>query len=384
MAKKCITFQDNAGANLGFSSEDVLIKNLIINGRDFNGISLNEALQRLFSTTNLTFYHISDTHGYQYGINKCIELMGDDPSMFTVLTGDIVATAAMKTAMVNSGKFYTLLGNHDYADKYGYSSLTGRQDIIDPVCGTRVNFGSANAAYWYADIQAANGYTVRMISFDEYEGQVVGQASWKYQVIMSQAQIDWFINLLKNTPSTYGLILLHHQPVSAARVEHTDLFVSESAPLFYEYEGTHSDTIPQTNMCPAILIPMIMDAYLNKGTFAGTFFCGSSNGTTMTFNEDFSNVTPCKFLAHIGGHTHWDCVEYLPLFPAQLQILIDQDRSQRYTYSDLPRVNSASDPSSYCINKYTINLDSGAILIERIGAMNTLNGQVRNEIEFVN
>jgi len=80
-----------------------------------------------------------------------------------------------------------------------------------------------------------------------------------------------------------------------------------------------------------------MDAYLKKTVIEGTFFCGDVNGTQLTINEDFSASTPCKFLFHIGGHTHWDVCEYLPLFPEQLQLVIDQDRPQQYKYSDLKR-----------------------------------------------
>ena len=95
-------------------------------------------------------------------------------------------------------------------------------------------------------------------------------------------------------------------------------FISEKAPDNYEYESINNAS-DKSKSCDPLILPKIMDAYLKKTVIEGTFFCGDVNGTQLTINEDFSASTPCKFLFHIGGHTHWDVCEYLPLFPEQLQ-----------------------------------------------------------------
>ena len=190
--------------------------------------------------------------------------------------------------------------------------------------------------------------------------------------------MNWFINLLKNTPSSYYLILAHHQPVSAYRNENMGEFISEKAPDNYEYESINNAS-DKSKSCDPLILPKIMDAYLKKTVIEGTFFCGDVNGTQLTINEDFSASTPCKFLFHIGGHTHWDVCEYLPLFPEQLQLVIDQDRPHQYKSSDLKRITG--DESAYCINRVTIDFDEKKVKLQRIGAHITDSNKNRQNLE---
>lgn len=351
-------------------------------GSDINGLTLTQFLNRAYCKEGrLSFLHISDTHKYNYGITKCKELMEQDLSFeFTLLTGDLQITNEMKNTIQSTSRpFLALLGNHDVADDFANNQLAARNTYITPLSEKYVKMGSKTASYWYKDV-IAQGATLRIIAFDEYEYTDVGlPAAGKYSVVYSEAQIRWFIELLKNTPSNYYLVLAHHQPVSALRnADSTGLFTSEKAPNIYEHEGIKW-TIPE-NACIPTFIPMIVDAYLNKTSISGSYKCGNVSGTTMNLNTDFSNITPAKFLFHIGGHTHWDVCEYLPLYPKQLQLIIDQDRSEKYTYSDLAR--NAADESAYCINKVTLDFDNQKTIIERIGAHLTDSGTDRNRIEF--
>lgn len=348
---------------------------------DINGMTLTQFLNQAYGNGGtFTFLHISDTHGYNYGIGKCKELMEQNEDIpITIITGDLQLSDEMKSTMLRSeNPFLLVLGNHDVADNFGGDQVGARNSFIVPYCGDVVNMGSQYSSYWYKDV-ATDSVTIRIIAFDEYEYVTVGSpATSRYSVVYSQQQIDWFIDLLKSTPPGYHLILAHHQPVSAFRDGGTGKFISEKAPNWYEYEGAGT-VIPELSCLPHLL-PMILDAYLNGGSISGEYYCGDTGGTKMRINADFSKASPCHFLFHIGGHTHWDVCEYLPLYPNQLQLIVDQDRTGQYARSDLPR--SLTDETAYCINKITIDFENKKTIIERIGAHITDLGANRDRIEY--
>ena len=348
---------------------------------DVNGMTLTQFINQAYgSGGTFTFLHISDTHKFNHGITKCIELMVQDTDIpFTIITGDLQLTGEMKSTILASDKpFLLMLGNHDVADDFGGDQIGARNTYIAPFCEKYVSMGSQTSSYWYKDVTTPSA-TIRIIAFDEYEYVTVGSpATSRYSVVYSQQQIDWFIDLLKSTPPSYYLILAHHQPASAFRNNGTGKFISEKAPNWYEHEGALT-AIPELACLPHLL-PMILDAYLNGGTVSGEYYCGDTLGTKMTLDVDFSGISPCKFLFHIGGHTHWDVCEYLPLYPSQLQLIIDEDRPAQYVRSDLPR--SEADETAYCINKVMVDFENKKTVVERIGAHITDSGTDRNVIEY--
>ena len=342
----------------------------LMDGSSVEGMTLTELINKLFvGDDTFKFLQISDTHRKPDGMIKCEQLMeADNAIRFSVITGDIQPSDSMLTLLhQSSNNWFTLLGNHDAQD-YSGNNINAAEVIITPICGTKVNMGDASGAgYWYKDLTSARGNTIRFIAFDEYEFPKVGAEWHGYGVAYSQDQIDWFINLLKHTPSNYNLILFHHQATASLRTAgYRNLFTSEKAPGSYEYQGG----------ADAELIPKIVRAYLTRGTISGTFV--GSQSSQIVLNVDFSTITPCRFIAHMGGHTHWDVCEPLPNYPEQLKIAIDRDGAVKYQYSDLLREENTE--SAYCINKYTVNLVTGDMLIERIGAHITDEGRNRNSI----
>ena len=343
-------------------------------GDDVNGYSLNSfLLKALGISDNYKFLHISDTHGTDISLTKMSDMLKKDSSyMFGIITGDLTLTESMKKIIQDNDKILLLLGNHDTADSAGNNQKTARDNFIAPYMQDRAIMGDDEniASYWYKDINNL----FRIIAFDEYEYTRVGlpHSGSTYSVVYSKKQIDWFISLLRNTPKDMHIIIMVHQPPSVEREDNTNLFVSENAPNIYEYEGSLQDT--------ALLIPRIIDAYSNKKVFSGTFKCGDAANTTMTFDENFTNIDqPAKFLFYVGGHTHWDVCEYLPLFPEQLMLIIDQAKPQKYTYSDLPR---DTQDSAYCINEISMDIRNKKTTVTRFGAKNTEGGKIRNYITF--
>lgn len=350
-------------------------------GTDINGMSVTELINSAFGDNKLSFFHISDTHGQNTGLEKCADLMGMGEAEFTIATGDLQLTSTMKSTIINSDKpFLTLYGNHDVVDDFGGSQINAAKQYVRDMCGGFVNLGSDIGTYWYKDVQTKARTTIRIITFDEWEFDVVGKATTggvsKYQMVMSQAQIDWFISLLKNTPSHYYIIIAKHEPFAETRdTSVIGGFTSLRAPNNYEYSGM--DNPLENGRLDSKLIPSILDAYLNKKTFKGTYYCGDLNKTQMSFNEDFSSLNPAKFLFYLCGHTHWDVCEYLPLFPNQLQLAVDCALNQYYQYSDLPRTDYA-----YLFNKVTIDFGKRKTIIKRYGASKKSDNTFRTAIEF--
>lgn len=343
-------------------------------GDNVNGMTLSQFFNRAYGQEGgrFSFLHISDTHKSNYGLARCKELMEGDSSLgFTLITGDLQFQEDMLATIRSTSRPYlTLLGNHDVWDDFNKDQQAARNGYVYLVCGAHVNMGSGTASYWYKDIHTA-GASIRLVAFDEYEYTDVGEPSAKYRSVFSETQIRWFIDMLLHTPESYYLILACHQPASYNRDTSATVgkFVSEKNPSNYE-----------TNAALAHFIPMVLDAYLKKGTLSGSFACGDAAGTTMSLDYDFSACRPCRFLFHIAGHTHWDVCEYLPLYPNQLQLVIDCDKPDQYKFSDLPR--SSGDESAYCINKVTLDFDNKKTVVERIGAHITDAGLDRDRIEF--
>lgn len=347
----------------------------LVKGQDINGMTLSEFIEEGFTQDRLSFLHISDNHKSNNGLAVCKNMMeSNDNIAFTIVTGDIQMTDAMKDTMMSTDKpFLTLYGNHDVVDDFNYSQTRCCQEYIKAICGNKVNMGHEVASYWYKDIETASGKVVRVITFDEWEYDTLGRGAYSpssiYTEVMSQTQINWFIDLLKSTPKDYYLVLAKHEPFGGKRTSSSvgDFISTKAHPTTYENSGLIDENI----------IPSIIDAYINKKIINKTYSCGDVSGTTMSINEDFSNIAPATFLFYLSGHTHWDACEYIKDYPQQLQLVVDCDKPERWQYSDLPRTSS-----DYCFNKVTIDFNKKETRIERIGVQTKIDGTKRIKTSF--
>lgn len=349
-------------------SDAIILRNvgMLKDGTDMNGKTLTALINKLFvDTDTIKFLHCSDLHGNINAITQASALMGEDGDLrCCIVTGDITPTSEMLTRMQLSGKFLTLLGNHDVSNQQrtNYAAVA---EMVTPVC-QGVSYGDPinGAGYYYKDFSTARGRVLRYIAFDEYEHSALGEANTGIPAY-TQAQIEWFIGILKATPSDYSIVIGIHQPLGEQLAEDMDnLFTAET------YDG-----ITRIGGDTAHLIPDIMDAYLSRDTLEKTYRCGSGN-TTMDINSDFTKCAPAKFLFYAGGHMHCDALGHLYTHTDQLQVLVDKGGTSD-SYSDLTGADA-----DYCLNKYTVNMETGDILIERIGRQQTQGGQTRDRIEI--
>lgn len=384
----------------------------------------------------LKFLHYSDPHDKTSAAGVCNDMLTQgnesyDPDLsFVIVTGDfsyrsdnVASQLRDKFSACPSGKLLMLPGNHDTYDNYFGADAKGQSTttaFIKGYIGNSVNWGDTNnvASYWYKDIAVGNR-KLRIISLDQYEIDVVRKPA-NYLTMYSQAQVDWFINLLEGLGKNDYLIIAMHEPpvqsqnwtsggpndpyaeslapsspyfVDGELREPMKLFVSEYGGNVF---GNGARTSPNYN-----LFPRIMDAYLNKRSLNITYTNrgGNTSSPDITINHDFSDATPCTFLFYICGHQHCDKTNYLPDesdvqldggdWSDQLMLVIAAaDRTVIYSDADDMGGSGGShtvpNPSSetYRINEVELDFDNKRITITRIGDMNTANGRVRDQITF--
>ena len=110
---------------------------------------------------------------------------------------------------------------------------------------------------------------VRFICLDTTE--VIKKENTNVNFSITQAQIDWFVNLLKNTPSEYKIIVCNHIPINNNLLWHVDF---------------------------CLIFGDIIEAFNGKTTI-------NTQSFNISVNTDFSN-TNGKVILSIGGHGHVD------------------------------------------------------------------------------
>lgn len=352
----------------------------------------------------MKFLHTSDTHGYVTSLNQIISLVNEEGSDvdFAALTGDWTkygtnnTTTETKTA-INSLKPKILMcpGNHDTYDNShsGYGNAVADQVSetawLKDCIGNNVVWGDSNnvGGYWHKDI-TKEGKTLRIISLDQYcVGSTVYTGSDRYNTVYSQAEIDWLLNLLYNTPSSYYVIIMMHEPpvqsptgsgtdTAAVNMAGENLFVSDCLKTFGN----------RRNETDLNLLPRIMKAYLHQENLSFSYdnYADRGGHGTLAVAKDFRNHVPAHFLFYLGGHQHEDICGYIPYtdWADQLMIFVAAgDSSVRYSNQDDLLWNYdwryetseryAQDEPSYRVNEVVIDFATRSITVTRIGNKTT-------------
>ena len=333
----------------------------------------------------MSFLHISDTHSVDVTLQPALEILNSDPTYsFMILTGDFLPTEAMMQEVLASEKpVFIIPGNHDSWDEGTIAHALGqrgfREQVLDRLYPNgEVNFGEDSISnYFYADV-TQNGCTIRVIGLDLYELETVGK-SIKNSVIFSQNQIDWLINVLEDSGDKDGVIILTHNGFGNARSNPRDdsyinEFVSINAYLFfdtYNYFGTGD----------ADMIPSIVEAYMTGENLTNASFYGGYSLQKINVTTNFDGPHN-NFIAHYGGHIHFDVVEHLSWHPRQLMSIIaygGRGNGGR-EYNDLIKTDTGVD--SYTINASNINFTTHEHQIVRIGSQQKIDGTLRQNILF--
>jgi hypothetical protein len=260
------------------------------------------------------------------------------------------------------------IGNHEALNSSSSPVSNVFEDNIQELASI-YNYLSADntvtvKTYWYKDFADKK---IRLISLDMHEGGY-------YKGNYSQAQITWFVNTLKSTPSGYGVILMHHETEDNldAIVGKTDFNQVGYNPQWYGIDGKK-------------IVANIIDAFISRSTYSDTYtengfsYYGTGNGSgeSVTVNADFTTISDdtIEFIAHLVGHSHRDFIgKYRNSAQYQLCLMVStgnclcpwKTNPEWANSSDLPRGDSGLTQDLF--NIYCIDRDNGTIRIARVGS----------------
>ena len=355
-----------------------------INAADVTAIYNYTLNQPENTQRRMSFLHISDTHSVDVTLQPALEILNSDSTYsFMVLTGDFLPTETMMQEVLASGKpVFVIPGNHDAWDVGSTANSLGQRGFREQVMNRlypngEVVFGDSIGNYFYADVTNSQGCTIRVIGLDLYELDVVG-ASIKNSVIFSQQQIDWLVDVLEHSSDKDGVVVLTHNGFgnshcNARNSDYINEFVSIYAHDFF-------DTYNFFGMCDASLIPSIIEAYTSGNNLTNAQFNNGYMLQKVNVTTNFSGPSN-NFIAHYGGHIHFDVVEHLSEFPNQLMSIIAYGgRGKGVNWNDLVKTNTGVD--SYTINASNINFTNHEHKIERLGSQKKDDGTLRQQITF--
>ena len=346
------------------------------------------------------FYHISDIHNTSEGIAECKSMMDnpDDTAAFTIFTGDFatdtytsVQNQALKEPMKSFSSEHDLLavlGNHDAWEGFVAPGLAGSNSsksaaaFIKDIMSDKVTFGDVNnnipqSSYWHKDYPLPNGSKLRVIGIDQYQYRnKTEQGYTSYDVMYLQSQVDWFISRIKELNSDdYFLVALHEPPVNKN---------SESAIASRRHNSFCSSKLLNwgNGVTNGELWPFIVDAYKHKKKVVNQIIYNQNRSTgealtSVVVNEDFQNISPCKFLGYLCGHIHADIHLPHPNPEYSDQLIMCIDCSTAYRTSKTNHVGPVSDIvdrpfGNVLINEVSIDFDNEIITISRIGNKDTV------------
>lgn len=326
--------------------------------------------------------HISDVHADPVRYKRFRTFVDNVYSINTAIsTGDLVSfhnNDATKMQIEHERMFaiggekdvMIVVGNHEKAG--AGNTLYTEQQIKD--------YSGLENLYYYKDWTKTGDltYKVRVIILNQhdYDGTDINIAGRTHY---SQAQINWFINTLKEASNDGRAVMV--------AMHMTDKFVQ---PTNNDYGFNCNLPSPSldTNQSGCI-IEDIIDAFKN-GTHLTESYTWTDNSQTIDVDADFSGKKG-SFIAYMCGHNHRDQVGYSPQHPNQLYLCIAPGCLQQMyaTYgqgnygeqvSDLSRVIGTK--SEDCFNVYGIDFDNKTVRIVRVGADITCNMKERKYLEL--
>ena len=336
------------------------------------------------SDRRMSFLHISDTHSVDVTLKPALEILNSDPTYsFMILTGDFLPTETMMQEVLASEKpVFIIPGNHDSWNEenvtYSYGQQGFREQVLNRLYPNgEVNFGEDVANYFYADV-TQNGCTIRVIGLDLYDFVNGGRPVVMNSVVFSQKQIDWLIGVLEDSGDKDGVIIMTHNGFGNSQQNTRDPnYVNEFVSI---NAGGWWDTYNYFGTGDAILIPSIIEAYMTGNNLENAEFKYGYRKQVVTVTTHFDGPHN-NFIAHYGGHVHFDVVEYLSQFPRQLMCIVAYGGyGKGNEWNDLVKTSTGED--SYTINASNINFTTHEHKIVRLGSKKKDDGTLRQSILF--
>ena len=243
--------------------------------------------------TGINFGFISDTHMQANdGNSKYLAryVLENSTVPFFVFGGDAVRAYGTREELEGDaedwfdwvkyvGEVYQVRGNHDFIIKSSEDETVGYTEpesyvydyLIRPKEMKIVPGGVAKFYYMIED----KAQKVRILCLNPYKVIEAGAIPWNIKREYDQAQIDWFIDRIKEVEGYSFVVVVHESPDT-------------------------SGNIPVSGTSPAI--KRIEEAVNNRTTIS---YSGTSGDNVITVEEDFTETTN-TIVCNLSGHNHKD------------------------------------------------------------------------------
>ncbi len=315
------------------------------------------------SYDNFVIAHLSDIHNDSIRYERFIKFVGLNRNYINsaIVTGDFLGgapTLETYAAILNVEDKYPdvqmikVIGNHD---KYtmGYPAISTDQAYNY----MRLN---TNTGKTYYNIDYPT-YGIRVIVLNNYDSdKLPGTAQY------SQAQIDWFIETLKDA-KTKGLSVLIGKHTFEGW---------ESAPnnkgFYQRYDLWHDERVsPEVLVCSGVPVEDIIDAFKHGKSINQTYTY--NDGTpSISVNTSFSGDG--DFIAYMNGHCHMDLMGYSRTYSDQLYLNVGIGRHYSEEYPAIRIAEEATDiprddeKNQDLFNVYGIDKKNRIVKVCRVGA----------------
>ncbi len=345
---------DNGDIALLYKGSDVFSDHIHQEDRAKN-VSAYQTVYQLENVGNIPFFgFLTDIHSdavrYERFLKYC-DYLGVNAA---ILGGDYTISNATDgfnylydIASKYNTKVLPVVGNHD-GWEYDTRSIYNR---------FLKDFGYG-ATYYYQDI-----HNTRIIVLNPYE---TTSDSYTTEAI-GQTQMNWFIETLKTTPSSYGILLCYHRPDGALAEDTTyNKFFTEST----------NKIDPPSAVTGIQHIIKVVDAYMLGSSISGTY---TSSTGTVNYDADFTSVTsPAEFIAHVTGHYHKDLIGYYS-GTTNKQLVINTVCGNGYSPQHcFSFIRDGRGPSQDGMTFFGINRTLGTVMIARIGADIDVDGKTHD------
>ena len=321
----------------------------------------------------------TDVHGYWDRLSEAVEYLNTIPSLDGgCCLGDIVPGNSFSddsegyNACVAASKkpWFTVLGNHDVGNSFDPAlSGTTEQAVEKYITPNESKAGQAGlmVPYYYYDWEA---YHIRMIVLYNYESPL-DKEEGMYIIrrgadCYDQAQIDWLIDVLNNTPAGYAIVILQHAQTEANQSIESNFTQTYASYQYGNGSGCYNH---------ASIKGDIVDAWIHGKALTKTYKPEAQYSEilpALIVNADFSARGKGEFICYLVGHVHLDIVSQLKEHPDQITICFACTAAGNWQNagSDLPRVKG--DRSEDVVTVVSFDTVGKRINLVRIGSRKTL------------
>lgn len=319
--------------------------------------------------SNFSLLVLTDIHGDEVRMLNAIDFLNKcDKIDAGACLGDISANhyatncVFYPNAVLNAEKdFFTVIGNHDAGNGTAVSQNGTQQQIFDKFIAPVVakTGTETTTSYYYKDFATPKVRVIVLNSSDMPDtlaDETTFAVSHGTLGAFSQAQIDWFISTLANTPTGYHVLILMHY-VNAPM--HSDSNIQ-----FQSSSGGYASGIE--NNAYSGIIQDIVSVWVSGGTLTQSYTSSVANMPTVNVSADFTSRGTGVFIGVLSGHMHRDIIGKFDNYQTQWACVFSLANQPRGSEDDLPRI--AGEKSEDLLTVVSVDTTHRKLYLVRVGA----------------